>query len=424
MTTTQPPTENALVPLVSLEDLILESARPIDWLIEGIYATGETVLVSGASHSGKTYLLLDQGLAVAYGRLWLGRFATKQTPVIYVPSEGRTGIGRRVTSTIEHYHPYDDITRFFLFPEELDLTRGPTIARLELATAQRDAGLIIIDVLRDATPGVEENSAAMGDAFGRLRDLAHNTGATVLVAHHLGKDTTKGSRGHSSIKDKSDQEVLVKGTVISDGIGGIHYTTVTIENSKNRNQDNWGRLDLDLRKVSESGSPVIIGERSTTAIEGLKPTTSTQLYMLDEIDRLVGPTTDLQHPESCRTADLVEATGKPQQQVAKALKALVSEGYVEVDKTSKAHRFSLTPKGRRATTTHLQHPKVVDGQSTYNTPAPYVLGSVVGSRRTVVEELLEVQRQENYDPGDIGEPEDLGGDSAAELSAILGERSA
>ncbi len=420
-TTAPLPTKSEHIKLVSLSDLILESAKPTDWLVEDIYATGEAVLISGASHSGKTYLLLDQGLAVAYGTPWLGRFATKQAPVIYSPSEGRAGIGRRVTSAIEHHYPYDDVAGFFLFPENLDLTTGPSLHNLARATEQYDAGLVIVDVLRDATTGVEENSAAMGDAFGRLRDLAQYTGATVVVAHHLGKDAAKGSRGHSSLKDKADQEVLVKAAPVMDGLGGIAYTTVNVENSKNRNNDNWGTLSVDLRNSQPEDTPVITGERG---IGTSSPATTAGLHM---VGAMVAHAANSNSPATyggCTLTDLVDALGGSRQAHTKTLEPLISEGFVEVDKTEKANRYMLTAKGQRLHATNLQPTEIAPSQPATNRQHPIGAGGLQVRDMTVIEELLAVQRAENLGTPELLEPETLGDTRVASVSDLFGEGSA
>lgn len=415
--------------LVDFATLVTEADRPTDWLVEDLMPSGEVWLIHGASHSGKTYALLDLGLAVAYGTPWLGRFPVPTAqPVIYAPSEGRRGIAKRVIASVEYHHAYDAPPPFNLWDENLDLTeeKSPSLLRLAKATEASGARLVIVDVLRDATPGIEENTAKMGDAFGRLRDLAHHTGATVLVAHHAGKDTTKGARGHSSLKDKADQEVSVRVSEASTSIDEKPLSTVVVvENTKNRNEDRWGAISLDLRKTRDDAlAPIIVGEylvsgRPQGAIID-KPAHLSMLRALrasttiDNLSTSGGTTT---------TRELVEETGKSKQAIVEAAKALVSGGFVELDKTGKAHRYTLTEAGRHAIDKYDNPSTSTDkarNLSTSNPQHPIGAGGVVDGdpdRVTTLEQLREVEAQEAPD-----EVVEEGGEAVLSIPDILAAR--
>jgi hypothetical protein len=58
--------------------------------------------------------------------------------------------------------------------------------------------------------GGDENSAeTMTKAIERCKRLSVATGAVVVLVHHSGKDTSKGSRGHSSLLGAADAEFEV-----------------------------------------------------------------------------------------------------------------------------------------------------------------------------------------------------------------------
>lgn len=332
--------------LIALGDLIWQSEQPTDWLIEGIYPTAEAILMSGPSHSGKTYILLDQGLAVAYGRPWLGRYKVPEArPVIYAPSEGRRGIGIRVRSAIEYHYPHDEFPEFYVYSDRLNLTRMESTVPFLKAIEEVKAALVIVDVLRDATPGISENSDEMGDAFGLLRDIAHETGATVLVAHHFGKDKSRGSRGHSSLKDKADQEILVSSSSFPAPDGGVLATSITMENSKNRNEDNWGRISLELRRPEGLRMPVIV--RPSMNTYGRQGMNEAALTYLRAIGDKAGQTQGESREPYCTINDICESTGNQRQTVAEALKRLEGRGFVDINREHKPQRISLTDEGRR-----------------------------------------------------------------------------
>jgi hypothetical protein len=409
---TEDPTERP-ARLVTIQTLMVESTKPTDWLIEDIYPQGEAVLMSGANHSGKTYTALDQGLAVAYGARWLGRYPTKQAPVIYVPSEGRTGIGKRLRSSIEWHHPYDSMPPFYLFGDRLNLTTGDTLPHLQEDIEREGALFVIIDVLRDATAGVDENSAEFGDYFGTLRDLAQDTGATVLVLHHLGKDKGKGARGHSSVRDKTDIEVIVKGTPFISG-GKIIRTTIGLDamppRGKNRNHEPWS-LAVDLaRPTPELLTPVIVGEYLGGPKPAAETCNDTELQILHA---LAGYATTCKLPaiESVAVMSIiVEITGKARQQLDKPAKALAEKGYIEIGKAGKAHSYKLTEKGYQETCNTPATPEIADAKPATTHSPPIGAGGLQMGRPTVIDELLalEIQEAEDDEPDDTGPvPEDI-----------------
>jgi hypothetical protein len=76
---------------------------------------------------------------------------------------------------------------------------------------ERDVVLIVIDPLARYMEGADENSSKdMGAAVAALSRIQHSTGATNLVLHHTGKDTSRGERGHSSLRASADQVIKMK----------------------------------------------------------------------------------------------------------------------------------------------------------------------------------------------------------------------
>jgi hypothetical protein len=74
-------------------------------------------------------------------------------------------------------------------------------------------GLIVIDTLNYALAGGDENSSKdMGALIAGANELREKTGAHIALIHHSGKDSTKGARGHSSLKGAVDSEFLVEQT--------------------------------------------------------------------------------------------------------------------------------------------------------------------------------------------------------------------
>ena len=74
--------------------------------------------------------------------------------------------------------------------------------------------LLIVDTVARAMAGGDENcSQDMGALIGACDAIRNELDCTILLIHHAGKDTTKGARGHSSLRAAVDTELEVTGTV-------------------------------------------------------------------------------------------------------------------------------------------------------------------------------------------------------------------
>jgi RecA-family ATPase len=87
------------------------------------------------------------------------------------------------------------------------------IATLRQIHNPADELLLIVDTVSRAMAGGDENSSQdMGALIGTCDRIRAELPCTVLLIHHAGKDTTKGARGHSSLRAAVDTEIEVTGT--------------------------------------------------------------------------------------------------------------------------------------------------------------------------------------------------------------------
>jgi Bifunctional DNA primase/polymerase, N-terminal/AAA domain len=160
-------------------------------------------LITAQSGGGKTTMVGFQAMAVvkAGGR------------VVYFPGEGRLGLDtKRIPAWQAAYGVSDDImlANWRTADHIPNLTSPADIAvavHRHAAWLIETGGIAVFDTLKSATPGVEENSSAMGDHLaseGAIRRFADAARCTALVPHHIGKDAGKNSRGHSSIEGNAD----------------------------------------------------------------------------------------------------------------------------------------------------------------------------------------------------------------------------
>jgi len=238
-----------------------EGAAP-GWIIKTVLPQSELVVLFGESGSGKSFIALDMCMAVARGEPWRGH-RTKQGRVVYIAAEGGGGFRKRLKACMQHHGfnspdiPFDVI---HATPDFLQKNDVVDVARA--IKAGGSTSLIVVDTLAQATPGANENSSDdMGLALAHCRGLHRATGATVVLVHHAGKDTSKGARGWSGLRAAADAEIEV---VKSPGGRLVRIT-------KQKDGDDLGAWGFNLQVVDlgvdEDGDPIT----SCVAVEAELP---------------------------------------------------------------------------------------------------------------------------------------------------------
>lgn len=218
------------------------SAPPQPYLIKGILPQAQLAVVFGESASGKTFAVLDMVMAIARGVEWRGR-RTRQVNVAYVVAEGAGGLRNRVKA----YHDYHGLTLGEVPVAMLEDAPNFLVAKdvkdlIVSLKSMAEFGLVVIDTLAQVTPGGNENAGEdMGKALSHCRQIHKATGATVLLIHHAGKDSSKGARGWSGLRAAADAELevirvnsdrAIKVTKAKDDVDGVEFgftlNTVTL----------------------------------------------------------------------------------------------------------------------------------------------------------------------------------------------------
>ncbi len=186
------------------------STKALPWIIKGVLPKAGLGVVYGASGSGKSFAVLDMGMAIARGVDWRGK-RTRQGRVAYIAAEGADGFRKRVAAYAMH-HQVDltavPMTVLNAAPNLLEKQDAVDVAKGVRASGGAD--LIIVDTFAQTTPGANENAGEdVGKALGYCRRIHEATGAMVLLIHHSGKDAAKGARGWSGLRAACDAEIEV-----------------------------------------------------------------------------------------------------------------------------------------------------------------------------------------------------------------------
>lgn len=195
-------------------DELLSEPRP-QWLIRRVLPRAAMAVLYGESGSGKTFLALHIAAQQADGGEIFGQRTTR-SGVVYVGLEG--ALRNRIEAYLKT-NELADLSNLRIFEGSVNLLDPKAdvddlvLALLRVREEIGDVGLVIIDTLNRAMPGGNENASEdMGAVIAAARRISQKTGAAVMFVHHSGKDVTKGSRGHSSLKAAADLEIEVTKT--------------------------------------------------------------------------------------------------------------------------------------------------------------------------------------------------------------------
>lgn len=265
--------------------LRLEPQRALDvisWpapaaIVEGVAWSGCLTILVSESGTGKTFVVLSMGAAVADGVPWLGREALEGS-VLYVGFEGdalprRLAGLRRKGHRLEHLYiirasdpisPY--ITRDGETPSsgERDLADAILALRERLAAANLPPiVLLIIDTVRASLAGSEDSSEHASAYLRAVRRLlALLPDAAAILTHHAGwqdgEDRRKRERGSSAWRGNCDATLYLAAGAYDPERGEAE---LTLEARKTRDDElprplHLVRRRIHLLELDRNGEPV------------------------------------------------------------------------------------------------------------------------------------------------------------------------
>jgi len=169
-------------------------------------------LVYGKSNVGKTFFAVDIAFHVGAGVPWNG-CRVRQGNVLYIAAEGQHSVARRFLAVAAgkgelHAAARDQVD---LLPLQVDLHGPEDVQAIIRASGERRYALVIVDTLaRSFGAGDENASKDMGAFIANIAALKDHFGCHVMIVHHEGKDSSRGARGHSSLRAAVDTEIALK----------------------------------------------------------------------------------------------------------------------------------------------------------------------------------------------------------------------
>ncbi|MEU2173681.1 AAA family ATPase [Nocardia sp. NPDC019219] len=188
-------------------DLTTYTPSPVTWLVEGLWPVGGVLGLFAQRKAGKSTVVRELADSLLDGRSSFGRYSTHLDPaaeVVLIDTEmppdllhmeymGMANLGRINLRSIRGVERTFDV-------------RVPQV-RARWAAQIAPGSVIVVDCLYAlfGSLGISENDDTVKDVMSGLRSLALECGAAgLLIIHHLGKDSERGARGHSSLEDSPD----------------------------------------------------------------------------------------------------------------------------------------------------------------------------------------------------------------------------
>ena len=209
----------------------------------GLIQDSALTLLLGQRKVGKSWLAMDIAVQVASA----GR------KVIFLPYEAELSTRRRLNErllTLEYPQPVADKIALLTGYED-SRARLRAIAQAtadDMDVYLQGAQLVIIDCYAHAWPSVRSDKAEeVSTALEPLRSWAAQTGNSVLLLHHLGKNVALGARGSSAFEATAD-------TIHTLTRDGINYTLKS-EGRDIEQTQKQGTLDVNIGRFNWESQP-------------------------------------------------------------------------------------------------------------------------------------------------------------------------
>lgn len=188
--------------------------EPVEWLIQDVLPRRGFSALFGPPGSFKSFVALDIAHSVATGTAWMGKEVSTPGAVLYICGEGHGGVGARIRACRLHHRTAPG-AKVYVIRHQLNLRSSKEdIQQLHLAITnlvQREDirfELVQVDTLARSFGGGNENdSSDMGAFISSLSKIQRLLDCALQIVHHVGKDITKGLRGHSSLLGALDTEL-------------------------------------------------------------------------------------------------------------------------------------------------------------------------------------------------------------------------
>lgn len=303
----------------------------IPYVIQDILPAKSLCCVYGPPGSYKSFLAFSWACHITTGLEWDSK-ETKEGAVLYVAAEGGSGIALRIKAWEQYYS--NTATNLYRIDEPVQLSNHYHMENLkrhcDKITRENDLKLIIIDTVSRCFNGKDENSTKdMGEFISYCDILRNRYNATVLLIHHSGKDSGRGTRGSSALPGASDVEIRVSKS-------STNPPQLSIEFTKFKDAEAPQTSAYTLIPVEIFNNTKVIGTSLTVLDEG-KNSHPISNQLGPNQQKVLEATEELTcNNEPCTykvLRPLVVKKGVPSKTAKRTIDTLVEQGHMLVDET-------------------------------------------------------------------------------------------
>ena len=165
-------------------------------LIEGVLRQGHKLLITGASKSGKSYLLIELAIAIAEGAKWLN-FNCRKGKVLYINLEIDSA---SFFNRIKNVYDESGISPDNIGNIDVWNLRGKAVPMVKLTpklirrAKARGYSAIILDPIYKVQDGDENSAGEISKFTNEFDKVATELGCSMIYCHHHSKGSQSGKR--------------------------------------------------------------------------------------------------------------------------------------------------------------------------------------------------------------------------------------
>jgi AAA domain/Primase C terminal 1 (PriCT-1)/RepB DNA-primase from phage plasmid len=204
------------------------SINPPRMLVKKLLPAAGIAFIGGQSSTGKTFVAVALGVALAGGTEFFKCQVKKRVGVFYIAAEGGANFAARVAAAklaADIKGPIPFAWTSIIPPLETQLELTAFINKLQTLSQEMwrrfgiPVGAVFVDTVAACFSMQDENSnAEVSRICASMRDIGGRVGALVIPIHHYGKDAGTGLRGASAWHGAAD--VVISVTCVIDPLSG------------------------------------------------------------------------------------------------------------------------------------------------------------------------------------------------------------
>lgn len=192
-------------PLMCAQDFLLEDDEDIDWVMDGLIATGTLSLLAGPPKAGKSTFVRHLLVSILAGTPFLGRETQKGKVLLYSLEDPHKVSGR-------HFAELGLLPTMPLWGRQTH-EGGPFLDTLRQDVSEVEPDLIVVDTMNVALDWDDMNNMVeTTQKMTPLRELARSTNAAIILLAHTRKTSTGSALdilGSTGLRAASDVNMVL-----------------------------------------------------------------------------------------------------------------------------------------------------------------------------------------------------------------------